>query len=221
MQRAALFKVFFSLVYCFSMCCSTFIYISSRHLAVLAGEHKSSWPQWHHGSENSWFGTSLRIFLPGKFVMTVGKEKDSAAKTEPVYRKLSWSYGPGPGAEVLHCCDGGDHSKFFFLSSQESLSNLICSDWIELFFLWKLWDEWQRRGEISSRTKVWHSLANPISTKMLHQFNVISQGNLQAALSGGSRRLIRRPVVQIIELLCESTRRGSDEIFSCTFFLWP
>lgn len=77
----------------------------------------------------------------------------------------------------------------------------------------------KRGGEISSGTKVWHSLANPITTKMLHQFNVISQGNFQAALSGGTRRLIRRPVVQIIELLCESTRRGSDEIFSCTFFL--
>lgn len=40
--------------------------------------------------------------------MRVGKEKDSAAKPEHVYGKLSRSYGPGLGAKMLHCCDVGE-----------------------------------------------------------------------------------------------------------------
>ena len=46
-------RCIFSLVYCFSVCCFIFLYISSRYSAVLAGESKSPWPPWHCDPENS------------------------------------------------------------------------------------------------------------------------------------------------------------------------
>lgn len=107
-------RCIFSLVYCFCMCCCTFIYISSRHLAVLAGNTKAP-DLCGTTAQNSWFGTSLCLFLPGKFVMRVGKEKDSAVKNWTCLGKIRlilWSWSWDRAAALFY----GGEPLWIFLS---------------------------------------------------------------------------------------------------------